>query len=230
VVLGAAAVGALVGARLLNATASIEWYLDDPERLLHFGARGFSIFGGLALGGLAGLGTARLLRIDPLRAADALGPSLGIGIALMRIGTFLAGSGYGNPTDLPWGVTYPSGSPAHLQQIAEGGPFVVFGGVQSVHPLQLYEAAAALAGAALAWYLLRRKLPDGVATASLVAWYAAWRLLLHPLRAVVPGADVPGWFNPVLYTVVAAAAAGWVIRRTTMIRARPRPAGDSVIV
>ena len=218
VVLAAAAAGALVGARLLNATASTDWYLDDPERLFHFGARGFSIFGGLALGGLAGWGACRALRVEALRAADALGPSLGVGIALMRVGTFLAGSGYGTPTDLPWGVTFPAGSPAHVQQILEGGPFAALSGVQPVHPLQLYEAAAALAGAGFAWYLLQRRLPDGVAAAGLVAWYAGWRLLLHPMRAVMPGADVPDWFNPLLYAIVMVAAGGWAVARVATKR------------
>jgi phosphatidylglycerol:prolipoprotein diacylglycerol transferase len=218
VVLLAAAAGVLVGARLLNATASTDWYLDDPERLFHIGARGFSIFGGLSLGGLVGFAACRLLGLDALRAADALGPSLGVGIVLMRVGTFLAGSGYGTQTDLPWGVTFPEGSPAHLQQILEGGPFSALGGVQPVHPLQLYEAMAALAGAALAWHLLRRGLPDGVATASLIAWYAGWRLILHPLRAVMPGADVPDWFNPVMYAIVMVAAGGWAVTRVAMKR------------
>src|SRR5680860_808544 len=45
------------------------------------------------------------------RFADAAAPALAIGYAIGRLGCFLVGDDYGRPTDLPWGIAFPEGSP-----------------------------------------------------------------------------------------------------------------------
>jgi phosphatidylglycerol:prolipoprotein diacylglycerol transferase len=65
---------------------------------------------------------------------DILVPYALVALAIQRLfGCFMAGCCHGVPTDLPWGVTFPSGSPGA----------VAFPG-QPLHPTQLYYALSAL--------------------------------------------------------------------------------------
>ncbi len=203
-----------VGARLWDAATKSGVYFDDPGRLLALDLTGLSLYGGLFLAAGVGAVACRILSVDLVGLADATTPALGVGIALARLGCFEAGCCFGQPTDLPWGVTFPRGSDAHLHQLLEGGLFSG-GRVLPVHPTQLYELAAALAGAGVAALLLLRKAPPGEAFLSFVMLYDGFRLVNHFLR--VPGAALatPRDFYPMLYLCIfatACAVVGW--RRT----------------
>lgn len=109
---------------------------------------------GFALGPVAvvaALGWAaygRWKRIPLLPAIDAFLPVLLLGLAIQRLGCFLAGCCYGRPTGLPWGVRFPADSPAGR----------AFPG-EAVHPTQLYYLLVFLLLAGLLWLgrgLLRR--------------------------------------------------------------------------
>ena len=64
---------------------------------------------------------------------DLLAPALALGHGIGRLGCFAAGCCYGKPTSLPWGVKFSS----PVAQLLAGTPLGV-----SLHPTQLYEAAA----------------------------------------------------------------------------------------
>jgi len=64
---------------------------------------------------------------------DLLAPALALGHGIGRLGCFAAGCCYGRPTSLPWGVKFSS----PVAQLLAGTPLGV-----SLHPTQLYEAAA----------------------------------------------------------------------------------------
>jgi len=61
----------------------------------------------------------RILRIDSSALADAIAPSAGVALALVRGGCFLSGCCFGKETTLPWGGVFPIGSPAHVHQISK---------------------------------------------------------------------------------------------------------------
>ena len=71
-------------------------------------------------------------------------------VAIQRIGCFINGCCYGKPTDLPWAVSYPSGTSAFEHYIGTGethaGELFTFG----LHPAQLYMVIGAL----LAWFII----------------------------------------------------------------------------
>jgi phosphatidylglycerol:prolipoprotein diacylglycerol transferase len=163
--------GCLLGAGIGNKV--VPW-LEQPQSVDLADAWGVllggqSIVGGL-LGGLVGTETAK--RLVSWRASTGdlfVGPIL-LGIAVGRIGCFLAGlhdGTYGLPTGLPWGVDLDDGIPRH--------------------PVQLYEIAWAGATALAlttppvkAWAApvpgLRFKL--------LLCAYLAWRLLIDALKPI----------------------------------------------
>lgn len=201
------------GARLMDAATKPVLYLGEPGRLLETGFAGFSLYGALVLSGVAGVVACRALSLPAARMAGALAPGLWAGLAVARVGCYLAGCCFGEVTTLPWGVAFPFGSPAHLHQMAHGlGPFSL--SPLPVHPLQLYESAAALGCAAFAAWMLRSGTPDGTPLLASLWAFTAFRLAVHPLRVPGPALATPDWFYPALYLVVMVAAGGALLVRT----------------
>lgn len=205
-------IAALAGARLLNSLLNWDLYQAEPWRFMTFSAIGFSLYGGLIAGTLAGYVAARIMRLDIWRAADLAAPWVGIGIALVRVGCFLRGCCFGETTDLPWGVTFPLFSQAHLAQLESGQAEML--AVHATHPTQLYELAGALTAGAIAWMLAKRRVfPDGVAALIAAAVFTLVRLAAYPFRVMPDAYVVPGYFYPALYAVLLAALAVLIVRR-----------------
>jgi prolipoprotein diacylglyceryltransferase len=161
-IIAAAAVGALLGSRILGIleqapVAHIGW-----QSLLAPGGK--TIVGGLLGGWIAVEVVKRFRRIQP-RTGDLFAVPLCVGIAVGRIGCFLAGMAdgtYGTRTTLPWAVDFGDGVPRH--------------------PAQLYEIAFLLA---LAWALHRwgeRPHAPGILFRAFLAAYLAWRLAIDFLK------------------------------------------------
>lgn len=98
---------------------------------------------------------------------DAMSPPAALGLAIGRVGCFLAGCCYGGPCALPWAVAYPTGHPTHGAH---------------VHPAPLYESALTLI---LAWGLTalgRRWRAPGVVSWSFVLGYGLIRFVTESVR------------------------------------------------
>ncbi|HXG20551.1 MAG TPA: prolipoprotein diacylglyceryl transferase [Methylomirabilota bacterium] len=143
-----AAVGGLIGARLLFLFEEWQAFLHNPWPLLFTGA-GFVWYGGL-IGGVVGVSLC-IWRygLSWSEMMDAVAPAIALGHGIGRIGCHLAGDGdWGPPTDLPWGVAYPNA--------IVGWDYPP--GVR-VHPTPLYETLAYLLVFAFLW-LRRSKTPQ----------------------------------------------------------------------
>jgi phosphatidylglycerol---prolipoprotein diacylglyceryl transferase len=218
---GALAVG-IVGARLFDLGIAWRYYAEDPSRIYALQFRGFSLYGGLILALAAGAVLSRALHLPLWRLADGAVPALTAGIVLMRTGCFLNGCCFGTVTSLPWGVTYPVGSPAWVQQLATGktGLLGFAGAIKPVHPTQIYEMIAALALCGLTmWLLLRRKsfrarrTPSGVPFLVFALGFTLFRFGDNYLRVRLPTIAAPVWFYPVLYLTISAGVAGLIVWR-----------------
>jgi phosphatidylglycerol:prolipoprotein diacylglycerol transferase len=229
----ALAVG-VVGARMLDLAVNWGYYAEDPGRVYDLGFRGFALYGGLILALVTGALLARAFRLPLWRLADGSVPALALGIVLMRTGCFLNGCCFGTVTSLPWGVTFPAGSPAWAWQIASGetGLLGFAGLVDPVHPTQLYEMAAAIVlGGLSVWLLLRRnrrgrsrsadaapQTPSGVPFLAFALGFTLFRLGDHFLRAQLPTVSTPVWFYPVLYVLVCVGVTALLIWRIRLSR------------
>jgi phosphatidylglycerol:prolipoprotein diacylglycerol transferase len=223
----AMAVAFPVGARLFDAITKADLYSREPRRLLALDFNGFSMWGGLILAVAVGVTMSRLLSVDLVRLADSTMPGIGVGVALTRVGCFMAGCCYGRETDLPWGVTFPSGSNAHLHQLLGGGLLSLQSAPRPVHPTQLYEALAALAAVGFVLWLFNRRASEGAAFLACACWYSLVRLAIHPLR--IPGGElvVPSWFYPALYTAILLVAGSALLVRCNPNRSRNALAGSA---
>jgi prolipoprotein diacylglyceryltransferase len=162
-VIVAAIAGAAFGSKFL-------YWLEDPVRTAHewsnpeYLLAGKTIVGAL-LGGTIAVELVKKRSGIRRRTGDLFALPLAIGIAIGRIGCFLAGTEdgtYGNPTGLPWGVDLGDGVRRH--------------------PVQLYEIAAMLM---LAIFLRRVHPPryaEGDRFRVFVLAYYSWRLLVDFLK------------------------------------------------
>ncbi len=119
-----------------------------------------TVLGGVFALAMVALAARSILRLDA-EYTDALAIALPVGLAIGRIGCFLAGCCAGTPTDLPWGVRYEEGAHA-------------------VHPTQLYEAAGALLLALAAHFQLRTR--RNILIPGVVLPFLALRFALQFLR------------------------------------------------
>ncbi len=174
-VIAAAAFGALLGSRLLGV-------LEQVPRL-HMSYRiflmpgGKTIVGGLLGGWLGVEGIKRVLRIRS-RTGDLFAVSLCIGIAVGRIGCFLAGLAdetYGLPMALPWGVDFGDGVRRH--------------------PTQLYEVVFLLGLACMLGRLQVRPHANGSLFRVFMTAYLSFRLLVDFLKPqpLVGGMNLIQW-------------------------------------
>jgi len=90
-----------------------------------------------------------LLIILYLSSTKGLYPSImtALGHGIGRIGCLLVGDDYGTPTNLPWGISFPNGSPpSSAYYISQSGyqlPLDIMPSeILSVHPTQIYEMIA----------------------------------------------------------------------------------------
>jgi phosphatidylglycerol:prolipoprotein diacylglycerol transferase len=130
-----AMVGGVVGSKLYFAVD--EWLRTGaPFLSLLLSRAGITWFGGLIGGTLAVVLATRIHGLSTRMISSCVATAAPFGQACGRIGCFLVGDDYGQPTDLPWGVAFPEGAP----------PTTV-----PVHPTQLYEVIWLLVLGAFLW-------------------------------------------------------------------------------
>jgi phosphatidylglycerol:prolipoprotein diacylglycerol transferase len=174
---------------------------------------------------LATCAAARWSGIGIGKFGDALAPTVGIGIAIARIGCFLEGCCYGEPCTWPWCVSFPGGSFAWHRH-----SFMRLIGLDAtvsapVHPLQLYFAIAGLLMTATALWVHRRKRYDGqVAVASLLV-FSATSAALEGLRAPFALRAYWGTLPQLTWVLLAMAAVSLVVLVVGAVRRDSRSRG-----
>ena len=99
----------------------VSGFLHNPLLLFKVWDGGMSFHGGV-LGVLAAFWLyGRKVKQPFMDVADFLVPFVPIGLGAGRLGNFINGELWGRPTDMPWGMVFPSGGPL------------------ARHPSQLYE-------------------------------------------------------------------------------------------
>lgn len=108
---------------------------------------GLTMYGGLVAALVTALIFVRRNGMPLGQVFDAFSPSIALGSGITRIGCFLNGCCFGQPCELPWGVTFHDHSFAGT----------TYPGM-ALHPTQLYLSGAGFLNFAILWSL-RRRLP-----------------------------------------------------------------------
>jgi phosphatidylglycerol---prolipoprotein diacylglyceryl transferase len=150
---------------------------------------GLAYYGGLLLATATGVAFLRRERFPLGKGVDIVGAVMPLGICFGRFGCFLGGCCFGVPTDGPFGLSFPAGSPASYEQYEGGLLRDKMLASLPVHPTQLYEALGCLLIAAwLLGYAHARKRFDGQVLLQFLIAYAVLRFAIEYLRADDRGA------------------------------------------
>lgn len=184
----------LLGSKLLMILTEWDFYQDNPRQIftLDFFRSGGVFYGGFLAAVIASVIVMRRYGLPWWRTADVFAPGIAIGQAIGRLGCFSAGCCWGKPTTSGVGVHFTergheiTGVPTMVSHLADpaqrelwsdrlGGPFAEL----SLHPTQLYEAAATAAIFALLLWLHRRRAFDGQVILVYAMLYAVARFIIE---------------------------------------------------
>lgn len=220
-----------LGGRWDGAAAACHAVTRDCFAWAEFWNGGLAYYGGLIVASITGVLFLRREHFPIGKGVDIVGAVLPLGLCFGRLGCFLGGCCFGLPTESPFGLVFPGGSPASYEQAEAGLLHDKALPSLPVHPTQLYESFGCLCIAA--WLLLRthpRKRFDGQVMLWFLIDYAVLRFALEYLRAddrgIFFGLSTSQWIG---LAIVALAAliypqAAKLSRRRTPVGAAQTPA------
>lgn len=166
-----AMIGGVLGARLWYVLLNLGYYLGNPGKIFAVWEGGLAIQGGIFGGILVGIWFAKKRKISVWKFADVIAPGLLLGMAIGRIGDFLAGGEYGIVSETFGFVYQQPGTEAY----EANGPVPLI-------PTVLFEAAADLV---IMWFLLTfksNKIYDGFKFLWMLILYSVTRFILEFIR------------------------------------------------
>ncbi len=175
------AIGVIAGGRLGYVLFyGLNQALADPLWIIRLNEGGMSFHGGLIGVLLAMWLFARRRGRNFWDVTDFLAPLVPLGILFGRIGNFINGELWGEPTSLPWGIIFPDAGPLPR------------------HPSMLYEGL--LEGLVLfliLWFFSARRRPRYAVSALFLLCYGIFRFLIEFVR--IPDAQLGylafGWLT-----------------------------------
>ena len=168
---------------------------EGPASLVQLANGDLSAGGGLVLGVAVSLLFCLRRGIPFFAWADCAAPTFLLGVALDRVGAFLAGTKGGIYVDpaFPLGVRFPAGSPVYAFQVRTMGPLHLDPELSlPVHPVQLYTAGVAVLGFGLALWLRSRRRASGVVAAFVLGWYGLVRMVVEDAFRTDPSPILAG--------------------------------------
>lgn len=214
-------ISALIAARLLFVLTNWQAFAPTfPESLLNFRSlAGMVAYGGYLGGFLGSFLLARWYGWNWLALADTVAPSLALGLCLTRIGCFLAGCGFGLPTEGPFGVSFPRWSHTFHDHLLQG--LISHNALLSlpVHPTQLYESLAGLVICVILLVIFRKfQRHIGVTFASFLMLYGVFRFLVEFIRGDLGRGIYAGLSTSQWLAVFTVGWAIWIVRRSLLCR------------
>lgn len=179
----AATFAGIVGARVFDILDNTERFFADPLSMI-LTRTGFSIYGGLCFGIIAGVIFVKRRSIPVIPMLDATAPSIMLGYGIGRLGCQIAGDG-------DWGIAAnmvlkPTWLPEWLwAQTYDGNIAGVIIPAPGVYPTPLYEVAMALGLALVLWTLRFHKQRSGFVFSLFLLLAGFERILIEKIRVNV---------------------------------------------
>jgi len=177
-IIGVVGVAGLVGARLYSVLESPRELIAHPAVLIS--RYGFTWSGSVITTLIALALLARHFNIPVLKFMDLCSPPAALGYAIGRIGCLLSGDGdYGVPTNLPWGMSFPTGivpTTGIWDPESRSGVCFKYGLAENctVHPTPIYEFIVGAIIAAFLWRMTTKALAAGGSHGEIFSAYLIW--------------------------------------------------------
>ncbi len=102
---------------------------------------------------------------------DSAAPGLVLAYGIGRIGCLLVGDDYGTPTNLPWGLAFPNGSPPTIEP---------------VHPTQIYDTITMVFVFLFLWGIRKYNFPTGWMSSITFMILGFQRFFIEFIRSTTP--------------------------------------------
>jgi phosphatidylglycerol:prolipoprotein diacylglycerol transferase len=155
-------VATVVAGRLIYVAEYFAAYQNDWAEIFSFSPKALAVKYGAIVGGIATIAYVWRKKIPFARMADALGLGALVALAILALGQFFSGDGFGSVTNIPWGIQF-------------------LGGTR--HPVQIYESILTLIGFIVIQQMAQPNRRDGSGALLSIAWYSAIRLFVDAFRA-----------------------------------------------
>lgn len=197
----------IIGGRIYHVISSPQPYFGEggnPLDALKIWEGGLGIWGAIAFGALGAWWGTRRAGIPFLTFADAAAPGVALAQAVGRFGNWFNNELYGEPTELPWGLTIHEWDQSAGRAVRDvSGDPVVLG---TFHPIFLYEAIwLVLLATALMLVERRFRLARGQVLGLYVAGYPAGRIVLELMRTddatIILGQRINVWTSIVVFVI-----------------------------
>jgi phosphatidylglycerol:prolipoprotein diacylglycerol transferase len=171
----ACVIGGIGGAKVffLMQNVTLSEFIADPIRYI---SSGLTFQGGFLCALILIWAVLRIKKVNFWLAGDAIAPALVIGYSIGRIGCFLVGDDYGTPSNLPWAMAFPKGSPPTYER---------------VHPTQIYETLIMTGVFVFLWKIRKKDKPAGWLTGIAFILMGVERFLVEFIRNTTPS-FIPG--------------------------------------
>lgn len=217
-----AVIGGLLGAKIYYAILT-----GDPASLLS--RAGLVWYGGFIGGviGVSGYLWWKRIAIGPM--SDLIAPALAAGYSIGRIGCFLVGDDYGRPTDVPWAMAFPQGSPPTTARVLAQDfgialpPNTPPDQVFAVHPTQLYEVFLALGIFLVLWRVREHRRGTGWLFGAYLLLSGCARMFVEVFRAKDDRFFGPFTLAQIISILLVATGAFLMQRATRPAAAAPAP-------
>ena len=144
---------------------------------------GLVFYGGMILGAAGFIAFCVRRKLSPHLLADVAIPSVFIGLGFGRLGCLMNGCCYGDRCDLPWGITFKSGSVPFEALVHRGfldaNDAITF----LLHPTQIYSSINAFLLAWLTASYFKHRPRDGAVVALGMLIYPVTRFIIEILRS-----------------------------------------------
>jgi phosphatidylglycerol:prolipoprotein diacylglycerol transferase len=139
---------AIIGSRLFYVIVNLGSFLQHPLKIFALWEGGLVFHGGLIVALVTAFFFMRRHSMPWRVTLDALAVGMPLGVAIGRVGCFMAGCCFGRPTNVPWAVVFNNPNTLCPLRVP-------------IHPAQLYESILSLGVFGVVLWLRKRKSYDG---------------------------------------------------------------------
>ena len=161
----------IIGARIYYVIFNWGYYSRNLIEIPAIWHGGLAIHGAIIAGVLTCWLFTRRQSFSFWELADSTAPGIILGQTFGRFGNFMNGDAHGVPTNLPWGMIFPAGTPAGNEY--PNTP---------IHPVMLYELIINFSIFLFLWSIRKKKLPDGTHLLLYLSLYSIGRFFVEFLR------------------------------------------------